>query len=281
MPPLIGIIGQVDPLSGRLFVDGTHLRIISSIGGIPVVFGLNQPPYDVVTNVDGVLLIDGPDVHPYFYGEDPSNSLRAVDTERDDFEVKLVKLAVKAGLPLLGMGRGMHVINVALGGTLYQDLGVIPKAVKHDWDPATTNPRQRVHQVRIKTSSKLYEILRQEINVESTNEVYIGVNSFHHQAVKRVGEGIKPVAYSVDGLIEAVEGTEGFILGVQWRPEYLPEMKRLYEAFIKAAAEYRVQRRELERAEIEAEIREELTGGLDETRRSSETNGSLPDTNQT
>ncbi|ASJ13128.1 gamma-glutamyl-gamma-aminobutyrate hydrolase family protein [Thermococcus thioreducens] len=281
MKPLIGIIGQTDPSKNRLFLDRRHIERIAEAGGVPAVFNINCSPDEILEHVDGILLIEGPDVHPYFYGEDPSSAIKYVDVERDEFEICLVKKAVERGVPILGISRGMHVINVALGGTLYQDLTDIPKAIKHDWDVNLIGPSQRVHGVRIKTNSRLYEILKDGLDIEGTNEVYLRVNSFHHQAVKRVGEGIKPVAYAVDGLIEAIEGAEGFIIGLQWQPEYLPEMVRVFEAFVRAAAEYRLKKLELEKIEIEAELREELTKGQGGSHHSSETNGSPPDTNQT
>lgn len=281
MRPLIGIIGQMDPSTNRLFLDGRHVEKILEAGGMPAVFKVGSSPEEVLEHVDGVLLIEGPDVHPYFYGEDPSSAIKYVDVERDEFEISLVRKAVEMGVPVLGISRGMHVINVALGGTLYQDLKDIPKAIKHDWDIKLVGPSQRVHGIRIKTSSRLYEILKEELDINGTNEVYLQVNSFHHQAVKKVGEGIKPVAYAVDGLIEAIEGTEGFVLGLQWQPEYLSEMRRVFEAFVRAAADYRMKKLEMEKLEVEAELREGLTGERDENRHTLETSDSPPDTSQT
>lgn len=293
MKPLIGIIGQVDHSRNRLFLDRTHIEKIAAAGGIPAVFNTAVSPDEVLEHVDGILLIEGPDVHPHFYGEDPSGAIKYVDVDRDEFEISLVRKAVERGVPILGICRGMQVINVALGGTLYQDIGEIPKAIKHDWELRLIGPSQRVHGVRIKTSSRLYDILKEELDIEGTNEVYVRVNSFHHQAVKRVGEGLRPAAYSVDGLIEAIEGSDesgSFIIGVQWQPEYLPEMERLYEAFVRAASEYRARKLEMERVEIEAEVREELAGESpeneptaepDESHRSLEKIDSLHDTTQT
>ncbi|ASJ05931.1 gamma-glutamyl-gamma-aminobutyrate hydrolase family protein [Thermococcus pacificus] len=295
MKPLIGIIGQMNHSKNELFLDRTHIEKIAEAGGIPAVFNTDASPEEVLEHVDGILLIEGPDVHPYFYGEDPSSAIKFVDTHRDEFEIKLVRAAVERGIPIFGIGRGMQVINVALGGTLYQDISEIPKAIKHDWELKLIGPSQRVHGVRIKMSSKLYGILKDGLDIEGTNEVYVNVNSFHHQAVKRVGEGLKPAAYSVDGLIEAIESaeeTETFIIGVQWQPEYLPEMGRLYKAFVEAASEYRARKFELERRKIEVKLREELveprepeeegpTAEPDESHHSLETTDSLHDTTQT
>ena len=288
MRPLIGIIGQVDHSANRVFLDRTHVERVVAAGGIPAVFTVDDSPEDVLEHVDGLLLIEGPDVHPYFYGEDPSTSIKSVDVRRDEFEMALVRGAIERGIPILGVARGMQVINVALGGTLYQDITEIPKAIKHDWDLRLIGPSQRVHGVRIKMDSKLYEVLKEGLDIEGTNEVHLHVNSFHHQAVKKVGDGLRPSAYSVDGLIEAVEGVEGFVIGVQWQPEYLPEMWRLYEALVGAAADYHKEREELMRVEIEAQVREALeeereepTGERDGSHRMLETSDSPHDTTQT
>ena len=278
MKPMIGIIGGKDDCS--VFTGRLHVLRIIEAGGVPVVFSPDTDPEDIVEVSDGILLTEGPDVHPRFYNEDPSPSLGAVDVERDETEIEVVRLAAGENVPLLGIGRGMHVINVALGGTLYQDIYDIPKAIKHDWDPDLVSPVQRLHTVRIKTDSLLYEILKGELSIESTNEARIAVNSFHHQAVKRVGEGLKQVAFAVDGLIEAIEGKEGFLIGVQWWAEFLPEMKSLYRAFVEAAGRRHDEAQETLRKVIEAEVRGDIRE-QGESRHSSETSDSLPDTNQT
>ena len=283
MKPLIAIVGsfdrrQVHPLE-------SHVSMVSKAGGLPAVFGTVVAPEDVLEIADGLLLVEGPDVHPRFYGSDPSPKLRDVDVERDEFEVELTRLAIERGTPVMGVDRGMHVINVALGGTLYQDIYEIPKAIKHDWSLESVRPEKGLHTVRVKADSLLYSILKEGLNIEGTNEAWTWVNSFHHQAVKKVGEGLRPVAFAVDGLVEAVEGKEGFVLGVQWEPEYLPGMLPLYRALINAAAGRHEELEELLRREIAAEIREEiereLSGERDESHRSSETSDNLPDRNQT
>ncbi|AHL23338.1 gamma-glutamyl-gamma-aminobutyrate hydrolase family protein [Thermococcus nautili] len=279
MKPLIAIIGS--PWSESLSAGRAHIKRVIEAGGLPAVFSPEIEPEDIIEVADGILLIEGPDVHPRFYGEDPSPSLREVDVLRDEFEIELVKLAVEAGIPILGVGRGMHVINVALGGTLYQDIYDIPKAIKHDWSFGSTRPEQRLHTIRIKADSTLYSILRESLNIEGTNEGWAWVNSFHHQAVKRVGEGLRQVAFAVDGLIEAIEGKEGFVLGVQWQPEHLPEMLPLYRALVGASLKRHEESDEMRRRAIEAEIREELAKEQDESHHSSETSDNPPDTNQT
>ncbi|NJF24775.1 gamma-glutamyl-gamma-aminobutyrate hydrolase family protein [Thermococcus sp. Bubb.Bath] len=249
----------VKPLIGIIVGNGIDLSeiarqflVVRKAGGIPAAFDTSGDPLDIANVVDGIVLMDGPDVHPYFYGEDPSPHLGNVDYSRDKFEIELFKNALKTEVPVLGISRGMHIMNVATGGNLYQDLAKeIPKAIKHDWDIGNTSPFQRLHSIRMKTSTHLYESLKDSLSVSSTNEVFLQVNSFHHQGIKRVGEGFKPVAFSIDGIPEAIEMDEGFYIGVQWRPEYLDEMNGLYKAFIEAARES--QRRRINRENIELE----------------------------
>ncbi len=283
MKPLIAIVGSLE--ERHLTSLKRHVSMVSKAGGTAGVFEANGSPEDVLEVADGLLLVEGPDVHPSFYGNDPSPKLREVDAERDEFEVKLAKLAIERGIPVMGVDRGMHVINVALGGTLYQDIYEIPKAIKHDWSPESVPAERRLHTVRIKVNSLLYAIMKEGLNVEGTNEAWTWVNSFHHQAVKKVGDGLRPVAFSVDGLVEAIEGREGFVLGVQWRPEHLPHMLPLYRALVNAAAGRHEELEALLRREIEAEVREEIERELarerDESRHSSDTSDSLPDTSQT
>ncbi|MDV3104535.1 gamma-glutamyl-gamma-aminobutyrate hydrolase family protein [Thermococcus waiotapuensis] len=250
MKPLIAIIVGTEESDWASIKQ--QFRVIKNAGGIPGVFLPEGDPGDIVNIADGIVLTDGPDVHPYFYGDDPLPYIRSVDYDRDKFEIELFRLALKMEIPVLGISRGMQIMNVAMDGTLYQDIASeIPKAIKHDWDIRQTNPHQRLHGMRLKTASKVYEAIKDYLEVSSTNEVFIHVNSFHHQAIKKVGEGFKPIAFSIDGITEAIEREEGFYVGVQWRPEYLPEMIGLYKALINAARENHHRRIERENIEMQ------------------------------
>ena len=252
MKPLIVIMVGIEDMKSKWVLQ--HSREISRAGGIPVIFPSQGDPKDVVEIADGILLTEGPDVHPYFYGEDPSPYIRNVDYERDRFEIEVFKRARQLDIPVLGVGRGMQIMNVATNGTLYQDLErEIPKAIKHDWDPSTVNPGQKLHSIRLKTSSRLYDIIKDRLEIASTNEVFIHVNSFHHQGIKKVGEEFKAVAFSIDGIVEAIEMKEGFYIGVQWNPQFLPEMVALYEGLVRAARESQLRRIEREHIEVENE----------------------------
>lgn len=251
-PLIVIIIGDVGEMKSKWVLQ--HSWAISRAGGIPVIFSSYGDPGNVVEIADGILLTEGPDVHPYFYGEDPSPYIKSVDYWRDKFEIEVFKRARQLDIPVLGVGRGMQIMNVATNGTLYQDLErEIPKAIKHDWDPSTVDPGQKLHSIRLKTSSLLYDILKDRFEIASTNEVFIYVNSFHHQGIKRVGEDFRAAAFSIDGIVEAIEMKEGFYIGVQWNPQFLPEMVALYEGLVKAAKESQPRRIEREQIEVENE----------------------------
>ena len=147
---------------------------------------------------------------------------------RDTFEISMVQKALKIGLPVLGICRGLQVMNVAMGGTLYQDIATqLPGAIKH---PCYDTPRDKVHEVTVTEHSKLHRI---------SGTTRIGVNSRHHQGVKKLGNGLVATAYSEDGLIEAFEcPAEKFVMAVQWHPESLsdryPEAQAIFNAFAEA-----------------------------------------------
>jgi putative glutamine amidotransferase len=159
--------------------------------------------------------------------------LRRITPARDEVELQITRRALDGGLPVLAVCRGIQVLNVAAGGTLWQDIASQrPQAAKHDYHPGYSE-RHLAHPVRVLAHSRLASVLE-------TDEVW--VNSLHHQAIDRLGQGLRPTAHAPDGIIEAVEGTgSGWTLGVQWHPEWLvdhdPRMLALFEAFRRACAE--------------------------------------------
>jgi putative glutamine amidotransferase len=165
---------------------------------------------DYAAALDGLILQGGADIHPSVYGEEPMPTLGPVDAVRDTFELELLRAFVAAKKPIFGICRGLQLINVAHGGTLYQDLqhdGV----AKH---PHTTEAYDgHAHDLTFAPNSWLGALYR--------DTGPLRVNSIHHQGIKRVGENLSVEAYSDDGVIEAVRGTgDSFILGVQWHPEF-------------------------------------------------------------
>ena len=204
------------------------LPLVSDQGTLRQLFGL----------LAGLVLPGGADVAPARYGQEPLPCLGEVDPDLDRVELELARWAVEADLPLLGICRGLQVLNVALGGTLYQDLASqCPRALKHDYFAAPGGlPRDLlVHEVRVKAASSLGRILGQE---------QVWVNSMHHQGIRDLGAGLVATAFAPDGLIEGIEAADGgFLIGVQWHPEELtensPVMRRLFAAFVEAANRFR------------------------------------------
>lgn len=239
MKPIIGITTAYDWKDGKIFVREAYVKRIKEAGGIPILLPPIADVDDVLAIVDGILLTGGGDIHPRYYGEEATAKLRSLAPLRDEFEITLVKKAIENNIPILGICRGIQVINVALGGSLYQDLAAdIPHSIKHDWfaeGKYLVPADYRVHEVRIKTTSKLFDLLKKNLDVESTSEVFLMVNSFHHQAIKKLGNGLKPVAYASDGIIEAIEMQDKFVIGIQWHAEYLKDMLPLFEGLVKEA----------------------------------------------
>jgi putative glutamine amidotransferase len=181
-------------------------------GGLPLVLVPGSPADvgDVLGRIDGLVLSGGSDIDPSLYGETPHPKLGRVIRERDDFELALCREALRRDLPILAICRGHQVLNVATGGTLIQDIpSEVSGRIEHD---ARRERWERAHDVRILQGTRLGAILRKAM---------VAVNSFHHQAVERVGDGLIVSACSADE--QVVEGIEmpdrRFVLGVQWHPE--------------------------------------------------------------
>lgn len=210
------------------YIKQEYYEAIIESGGTPLLLPNLKSSIEidsVFDMIDGLLVTGGVDIHPRHFNQKPHQKLSRTTIARDKFEMEMIKLAHRKGKPLLGICRGHQVLNVALGGNLYQDLSTVPwKTLRHA-DPRQTG--KVYHRVRIAEDSLLYEIVGQE---------FIEVNSSHHQVVNRLGKGLRPVACSSDGVIEALEGGDGkFVLGVQWHPEGIfrrSHSKRLFEYFI-------------------------------------------------
>ena len=210
--PAIGItIGFDQRRAGIYLLRHDYVRSVDRAGGMPIVLAPVAPDRvgDMLDRVQGLVLTGGSDVDPGFYGTPPHPNLGKVFPERDAFEIMLTCEALRRGLPVLGICRGHQVLNVATGGTLIQDIpSEVAGAVEHDpererWETA--------HDVRILPGTRLHAILGQD---------KLAVNSFHHQAVATLGEGLAVSAWSQgDRVIEAIEMPGRFVMGVQWHPE--------------------------------------------------------------
>ena len=235
--PVIGVTGHwvTHGTSRDLSVRERYVRGVVMGGGVPVVLAPETSERrigEVLDDVDGVLLTGGNDIDPALWGERVLNDTVRIDEERDAFELPLARLAVERDLPVLAICRGCQVLNVALGGSLWQDIPTqIPTASQHrQHAPMET----LAHDVWVAEGSRLATVLG------TSGSRPVPVNTSHHQAVRLAGAGLHSSAYCKDGVIEAVEAPERrFVLGVQWHPEWLaeawPEHRRLFEALVQAA----------------------------------------------
>ena len=242
--PLIGITTQTlqaidgipEGLPQSVVMNQRYYHAVTSAGAAPVLIPLldHQDTLRVVYDrVDGVMIPGGVDIDPSMFGEPPHERLGRVDPARDRVEIQLVKWAIEEGKPVLGLCRGLQVINVALGGTLYQDLDAeFPNAIKHDYYPTFGFARNHIaHDVTVARGSRLRHALVSD---------RVPVNSMHHQGIKALAPGLTPVATAPDGLIEAAESPNGsFVVGVQWHPEAFdasdPHTAPLFRHFVDAA----------------------------------------------
>ncbi len=216
------------------------------VGGVPWMVPLlddDLPTLRLIyERLDGVLIPGGVDMDPRQYGETILPECGNLDPARDRVELQLVRWAIEDGKPVLGLCRGMQILNVVQGGTLYQDLATQrPELKKHDFFPTAGYARQHLaHSVALQPDTRLFDL--------SDGASTLMVNSMHHQGVKQVGDGLIVSAYSDDGLVEALElPGDAFIVGVQWHPEVFemtdPHTRHLFGAFIAAAVRWAERRR--------------------------------------
>lgn len=212
----------------------TYSHAVTASGGAPFFIPLVRETAvieSLLAKLDGLLLSGGPDINPLHFKNEPHPNLGIIDQEKDELELQITKLALEANLPILGICRGIQMLNVASGGTLYQD---IPAEITTD---GVLKHRQQspmntlTHSVQIETGTFLHDIVQQAT---------IPVNSHHHQAVKDVAAGFRVSAKAADGVLEGIElPTKSFVLGVQWHPEgsFVNDRhaQRLFRAFIQAA----------------------------------------------
>ncbi len=192
-----------------VLLPAAYVDAVAAAGGVPVLL----PPRPGVVEaalprLDALLLSGGPDVEPVHYGAEPGPDTQAPSRERDEAELGLLSTAVEAGLPVLGVCRGMQLLNVARGGTLHQHLPDVLGHAGHAPEPGVYAP----HPVHVDPTSRLAGLLGR-VEVES-------VPSYHHQGLDRLGDGLVATAWAPDGTVEAVEDPQRpFVVAVQWHPE--------------------------------------------------------------
>jgi putative glutamine amidotransferase len=219
-----------------------YVRSIALAGGSPLLIplALNRLAWrSIYERIDGLLFAGGVDVDPRHYGEDPHPCLGEVDSPLDEAELIFSRWALADGLPVLGICRGIQLINVAAGGSLYQDLpSQVPGALRHTCSPPDYPRDYLAHSVGVEPGTRLAGAL-------GANEVW--TNSRHHQAVKEVAPGFLATARASDGVVEGIERADTpYVVGVQWHPESLaamdPQMLALFQSFIEACRECRRRR---------------------------------------
>ncbi|MGA9350495.1 MAG: gamma-glutamyl-gamma-aminobutyrate hydrolase family protein [Anaerolineae bacterium] len=234
MRPLIGLTTWRSPRPPNRFhyaVSSEYVAAVEEVGGIAVTLPAQPKALsEVIAALDALILTGGGDVDPVHYGQSLHPATRSIDPDRDRFELDLTRMAVEHGLPLLGICRGIQVLNVALGGTLIQDVpDQVPAALVHQ---TPEDAPIAIHHVRLQPNSRLAAL------IQCTDLL---TNSAHHQAIQSLAPALRSVGWSQDGVVEAVESTDqAFVVGVQWHPELLfrdaATHRRLFAGLVEACA---------------------------------------------
>lgn len=214
MKPIIGLISQYEYSVNRKFNKLNYTYVDATIkgGGVPIIIPILRDFTDLdryLDSIDGLIFTGGEDVSPLLFGENPIREVETICYDRDRMEMEVFKRAYDRKIPILGICRGLQLINVALGGTLYQDINrQLPNSYGHI---STYNIEGGYHSIEIIDDTILYDVLgRKSVNV----------NSQHHQSVKELGKNLRVNALASDGVVEGIESTDGrFILAVQFHPE--------------------------------------------------------------
>jgi putative glutamine amidotransferase len=235
MRPIVGItaiprerIQPAIPQMPHATLNEGFCQLVEEAGGTPVILTATADVEGLASRIDGLVLSGGGDILPEHYGAEAHPATGWLDPRRDDFELALVRALRRRDRPILGVCRGMQLVNVALGGTLVQHLpdhtDVDHEAVER-WDATA-------HWIEIAPESRLRRLM-------STGRME--VNSVHHQAIGELGQGLRAVAWAPDGVVEAIESEVEPILAVQWHPEWSgsvdwPRQRRLFEGVVAAAS---------------------------------------------
>ncbi len=232
----IGVTCAYQEQNQAFRLKAAYCRALEQAGGLPVILATLEPERAAayLNIVGGLLLSGGGDVDPCHFGEEPLPLCGQITPQRDEVELALVRLALKRNMPILAICRGLQLLNVACGGNIYQDLSYRQQPSLQHWQKAPEH--YAMHDISLVPGSLLRAVLG--------GKERIRVNTFHHQAVCKPGEGLKCVAQAPDGVMEALElDKQSFVLGVQWHPEALAlggkeGGQELFDAFLSAAGRY-------------------------------------------
>lgn len=222
MKPIIGIVSN--PLSENRSiykVNATYIERVIEAGGLPLAIPSKISLKDcerIIASIDGLIIPGGGDILPELFGEETHPRVKYALKDVDIFEMEMIRLAKKDEKPVLGICRGAQLINVAFGGSLYQD---IPSQYVNEvcHMQSTYNLDHPMHKVYLEEESNVYRIFGERV---------LDVNTLHHQAVKDIGQGLKVVGRAKDGVVEAIESEDGMIIGLQWHPENLAPNYKIY-----------------------------------------------------
>lgn len=234
--PIIGVTALYDKERSSYWMIPGYFNGLLRCGAVPIMLPISNDKAllsSALSHLDGILFTGGQDVSPKLYGEEIRPECGEISEARDRMESTLLKLSMERNMPILGICRGLQFINTALGGTLWQDLSTqMPSETEHHM----SSPYDRaVHNVTLIENTPLYSLLKQQ---------EIGVNSYHHQAIKSTGHGLNVMAVAPDGLAEAVFMPDySFLWAVQWHPElsFEKDIKslKIFEAFTAACTKFR------------------------------------------
>ncbi len=222
---------KTDTTPARHYLNRAYVSALENAGATPIILPVTSN-LDIANSylgiVDGILLSGGLDVEPSLYGAAPHPNLGELDTCRDETEMPLIKAALEQDMPLFAICRGLQALNVARGGTLYQDIpSELPSELHHLQSEVGFSRDALTHKVVIDANTRLRSIV---------GDSDMMTNSFHHQALQKIGDGLLVTAHSTDGIVEAVEDPNcNFLVGVQFHPEettHDEKSRRLFEAFV-------------------------------------------------
>jgi putative glutamine amidotransferase len=223
-------LGRTDkwPYSGAAALPYSYVDTVVRAGGQPVIVNEARDPKELLARVDALVLTGGPDLDPQRYAETAHPSVYGVDTADDDFECALAEAATVRSVPTLAICRGIQVLNVARGGTLHQHIAEDPGVPPHGQPGVAGGARQ--HEVALDADSLLADVM---------DTTRVTASCHHHQAIARLGDGLRVVGRASDGIVEALELDGAFMLAVQWHPEDTAAddraQQRLFDALVRRA----------------------------------------------